>query len=147
MPVEEDFDDLDDVLDEFSKPKASTSKSVPPVPAANADPQDDELPEMDEAFLTELTKNMESLFSNNNAAGGQSGEMKAFLEAMMKDSGAEGEVDEQEIAKAMKDLDAQLGSVASGSSKAQPKKGASFQDAIKQTHDKMNASDASARVS
>lgn len=131
--LEEDLDDLDDILPQFSQPSTSAKPSHPP-PSSTDDPEE---PELDADFLAELSKNMENLFAHN--ATGDQGDMKAFLQAMMQDSG-EG-VSEEEVSQAMKELDATL-----GNAKGKGKEG-DFQDAIKRSMDKMNASDASARVS
>ena len=148
--VDEDVDDLDDVLSEFSKPApSSTSKA----PQQQQQQQTQDEPEMDQAFLAELSKNMESLFSKNLAGGpedGGPGDMKAFLEAMMRESASDeagGQVSQEEVDKAMKDLDAQLGKTAQPKEKGKASTSAAgFQEAIRQSMDKVNASDASARV-
>ncbi|CAI7571599.1 unnamed protein product [Penicillium pancosmium] len=64
-----DFDELDEVLDDFSKPKAP--QPAPPAPSANntgagAAPADFD----EDAFLKELEKNMASMMGDGGAAAG-----------------------------------------------------------------------------
>lgn len=185
---EEDLDDLDDVLEQFtphsnsqsqSRPAVSASKSSAPKAAAAADdpdPEEDDLsdmPEVDQVFLQELTKNMEFMFANLSAptatstSGGNSSEagldtatesdVRRFFEEMMRNSAAgNGGSDEKEMQEAIAEIDATLkaASNSAGTSSEKPSgKGksststSSFQDKIRQTHEKMQASDQSARVS
>ncbi|KAJ5386594.1 hypothetical protein N7509_009135 [Penicillium cosmopolitanum] len=64
-----DFDELDEVLDDFSKPKAP--QPAPPAPSANTTGAGAAPADFDEdAFLKELEKNMASMMGDGGAAAG-----------------------------------------------------------------------------
>ncbi|KAH8914205.1 hypothetical protein BT69DRAFT_1290581 [Atractiella rhizophila] len=116
---EEDVDDLDDLLPDFSKPlssKQQPSKPVPPAPTqTDKRTGEDEEAALDEDFLRELQKEMEDMFtkmlddevpggssSKSNVPGGSGQERKGDLKEEQKN----------------------------------------FQDAIKETMEKLKSSDA-----
>ncbi|KAK3050476.1 Peroxisome chaperone and import receptor [Extremus antarcticus] len=163
-PEEDDLDDLDDVLDSFAaKPNASTTAPStsgpgrpPPAPTSDSailDPTDPTLSAgTDAAFATDLQSGMASLISEL----GENPEMQAQFEAMMAELVAAGEAPTQEEAighvksasESMPLMPEDLKSGAAGDKKegGKKEKEESFQDTIKKTMERMQASDTTAKT-
>jgi hypothetical protein len=147
---------------EFSQPAPSTSK-LPTSDASKDAPTDAEA-----AFMAELTKNMSQMFDTGGTSAPdakaediapmssqEEADFRSFFEQMMRSSAQGSDVSEEELQETLKEMETRLKAVnttaaATASSSAGASAAAaptSFQDSVKQTYDKLKASDASARVS
>ncbi|CEI66827.1 hypothetical protein FVEN_g8482 [Fusarium venenatum] len=134
-PDEDDLDDLDDMLDEFSAVKIDQTKSVEAPSAIKAEAPKDaapsgKQPEVEDAFLEEeFAKQLQAGMADLLGELEQSPDMQAQFEDIFK-----------HIAAAEGAGDAPPPSSAKGPASQGPPEDASFQDTIKRTMERMQAS-------
>ncbi|KAH9824063.1 Pex19 protein family-domain-containing protein [Melampsora americana] len=171
LDIEDDMDDFDDVLDQF-KPATKTEapgsnklteslSTVPSPPSAHPSPGQNESSDSEDEswqntlpddFARDLAEGMEALLSSMKEEDG--GEFKKHLEAMMASDGDPASVNIFQALGAMAEADptspkapttpqagGSTAGTASGASGAPP----NFQDAIRNTMDKLKESDVSAK--
>lgn len=156
-PEEDDLDDLDDVLDSFAaKPSAPSTTTTAPSASGPGRPPDDPastsaiVDETDDVDLAkDLQKGMEALIGEL----GENKEMQAQFEAMMAELVAAGQAPtDAEAAEHVKSASESMpqmpeevkqatSSAAGGSKKGEE----SFQDTIRKTMERMQASDSTAK--
>lgn len=168
LDIEDDMDDFDDVLDQFkpdTKPELQDSKNltespsaVPSPPSAHPSPGHHESSDSEDEswqnslpddFARDLAEGMEALLSSMKEEDG--GEFKKHLEAMMAADGDPASVNIFQALGAMAEADTtspkapptpRAGSSNAGTAPGVPQ---NFQDAIKNTMDKLKESDTSAK--
>ncbi|KAK5171066.1 Peroxisome chaperone and import receptor [Saxophila tyrrhenica] len=160
-PEEDDLDDLDDVLDSFASkpstksPPPASGPGRPPPPTASDSAIEDAPPD-----LPDLPADLQNSMSHLISELGENPEMQAQFEAMMAELVAAGQADTQEEAvqhvksasESMPQMPEEVKQATAGSKAPGDKQGVSakgeesFQDTIRRTMERMQASDSTAKT-
>ncbi|TVY64235.1 Peroxisomal biogenesis factor [Lachnellula suecica] len=141
-PDEDDLDDLDDMLDEFTPskpvPAPTTAAAAPKAPTSAPDPAEDGV--SDEDFAKQLQAGMAELLGGMGSSS-EMPDMQAQIENIMKELGGAAALGEAAGLNAAPSAAATSKDTGSSSATDKEKEEKSFQETIKETMERMKASD------